>query len=45
MLSKEALKKESANLEDCPFCGGKAIFATNKSEQIMMEVLLLLVPL
>ena len=33
----EECKKESKTLEVCPFCGGKAEFATNKSLQIMIR--------
>jgi hypothetical protein len=37
MINKETLEKESATLLVCPFCGGKAVFATNKSEQILIQ--------
>jgi hypothetical protein len=37
MIDKEQLKEQSACLSDCPFCGGKAEFATNKSEQILIR--------
>ena len=36
-LNKETLDKESATLLPCPFCGGKAEFITNKSEQIVIQ--------
>jgi len=31
------LKSESETLKPCPFCDGKAEFATNKSKQIMIH--------
>jgi len=36
-ITKEELLKESATLHDCPFCGGKAEFVTNKSNQIIIQ--------
>lgn len=37
MRTKEELKRESATLRLCPFCNCKAEFATNKSEQILLQ--------
>jgi len=37
MYDKEQLKKESQTLSQCPFCGGKAEFVTNKSKQIILQ--------
>ena len=36
-ITKEELIKESYTLHDCPFCGGKAEFITNKSNQIIIQ--------
>lgn len=36
MISLEELKKHSDMLHDCPYCSGKAWFATNKSDQIVL---------
>lgn len=35
--TKEELAKRSEFLYDCAFCGGKAEFATNKSEQLLIR--------
>jgi len=36
MHTKEQLEVESEWLQLCPFCGGKAEFRTNKSQQILI---------
>lgn len=36
-MNKEILEKESATLNACLFCGGKAEFVTNKSGQIIIQ--------
>ena len=36
-ITKEDLENNSKLLYDCPFCGGKAEFVTNKSKQIIIQ--------
>jgi len=36
-IPDEVLKAETKTLLPCPFCKGSAVFATNKSHQIMIQ--------
>lgn len=36
-ITKEELAKESTTLVPCPFCGGKAVFLSDKTEHLILE--------